>query len=68
MATGTQRRVIVVLGEITQPPPMPATSSVGAIHQPTDVGGATRTITAVADMPSTHQRQADDRQRAAPTA
>ena len=52
MVTGTQCRVIVVLGEITQPPPMPAMSSVGAIHQPTEVGGATQTITAVADKPS----------------
>ena len=52
MATGTQCRVNVVLGEITEPPPMPAMSNVGAIHQPTEVGGATRTITAVADKPS----------------
>ena len=53
MVTGTQRRVNVVLGAITQPPPMPATSSAGAIHQPTTAGGATRTITAVADRPDT---------------
>ena len=53
MLTGTQRRVNVVLGVITQPPPMPATSSVGAIHQPTDVAGATATMTAVAARPST---------------
>jgi hypothetical protein len=53
MLTGTHRNVSVVLGVITQPPPMPATASAGAIHQPTTAGGATHRTTTVADMPST---------------
>ena len=53
ISTGTQRSVMVVLGATTQPPPMPATSSAGATHKPTDPEGATHRITAAAARPST---------------
>src|SRR6185312_8786301 len=51
--TGTQRSVIVVLGEITQPPPTPATSSGAITANPVADGGASAITSAVAASPST---------------
>lgn len=51
--TGTERSVIVVLGEITQPPPTPATSSGSATAIPATDRGTSSSTTAVTTRPAT---------------